>query len=59
MTVEEDIGRCLKIVNTGPPLKEDSEEVDNTFYQHLLSYGGTARRKLAWVFAGAYFVHFP
>ena len=41
VTVQEDGDKFLKVVDTGPPLWEEAEEVEDTFHQHLRSYGGS------------------
>ena len=36
----KDVDGCLKVVDTGTALREDTEEMDGPFLQHLWSYGG-------------------
>ena len=38
--VREGADGRLKVVDTSPTLREYPEELDKTFYQYLLSYGG-------------------
>ena len=39
-TVKEDTDGCLKLVDIGPSMVDETEELDSTFFQHLRSYAG-------------------
>ena len=39
-TGKEDADGCLKVVDTGPAMVDETEERNSTFLQHLQSYGG-------------------
>ena len=39
-TVKEEANGCRKVIDTGPPLATAAEELENSFLQHLRSYGG-------------------